>query len=420
MAGLLDKLKQTLGIGATKSAPVGNVVYNVAGALEGVGKSSAMQLSAVYACINVISDNVAKLPLEPYQIDASTGRLVKAASGRFADVYNLLNYEPNANDTRYDLLKSLAIDYVTTGNGYIYIKQRDERGIASELVRWSPNDVKVVTDEDRITIKQYYNARLGIVADVSDVIHVRNFPSDDALGISTLSYARRTLGISLASERQAESVLNRGGTNLGILVSKNPALTAQQRDEIHREWAANFDSRYVANGSSVAVLSSDLSYQNISISPEDAQLLQTREFNVPEICRFFNVPPTMIHDLSKSSYSTVEASHLAFLTDTLSPHLTKIELEFRRKIFPSKLRRKMAIEFDTSELSRGDNASQANLYHTLSVIGAMTPNEVRAKYNLPPVEGGDETYIQSNMTTISAIRSGVTDATTDTTDNGQE
>ena len=111
----------------------------------------------------------------------------------------------------------------------------------------------------------------------------------------------------------------------------------------------------------------------------------------------------MIHDLSKSSYSTVEAAHLAFLTDTLSPHLTKIELEFRRKIFPSQLRRDMSVEFDTSELSRGDNASQANLYHTLTVIGAMTPNEVRAKYNLSPINGGDEPYIQSNMTTLSNI-----------------
>lgn len=400
---LLDNIRRALGV-RTKQAPQGgSITYNVASMIDGVGKADAMGLSAVYACINILSDNVAKLPLEPYVYDVETDSRVKAVTGRFADVYNLLCYEPNANVTRYDLLKALMVDCLTTGNGYIHIRQRDDRGIASELVRWSPNDVSIVTGEDRNTIKEYYNVRLGVVAEASDVIHVRNFPGEDALGVSTLSYARRTLGISVASERQVESVLQRGGTNLGILVSKSPALTTQQRDEIHREWAANFDARYTNSGSNVAVLSSDLSYQNISISPEDAQLLQTREFNVPEICRFFNVPPTMIHDLSKSSYSTVEAAHLAFLTDTLSPHLTKIELEFRRKIFPSQIRRDMSVEFDTSELSRGDNASQANLYHTLTVIGAMTPNEVRAKYNLSPINGGDETYIQSNMTTLSNI-----------------
>lgn len=400
---LFDNIRRALGL-KTKQAPQGgSITYNVASMIDGVGKADAMGLSAVYACINILSDNVAKLPLEPYVYDEQTDSRVKAVTGRFSDVYKLLCYEPNANVTRYDLLKSLMVDCLTTGNGYIHIRQRDDRGIASELVRWSPNDVAIVTGEDRNTIKDYYNVRLGVVAEASDVIHVRNFPGEDALGVSTLSYARRTLGISVASERQVESVLQRGGTNLGILVSKSPALTTQQRDEIHREWAANFDARYTNSGSNVAVLSSDLSYQNISISPEDAQLLQTREFNVPEICRFFNVPPTMIHDLSKSSYSTVEAAHLAFLTDTLSPHLTKIELEFRRKVFPSQIRRDMSVEFDTSELSRGDNASQANLYHTLTVIGAMTPNEVRAKYNLSPINGGDETYIQSNMTTLSNI-----------------
>lgn len=404
MSKILDTIRRAVGMPEKAPRQSSTPVYNVHPTpLAAVGREGAMQLSAVYACVNVLSDSVAKLPLEPYRYDITTDSRVKAVSGRFADVYNVLCYEPSKGVTRYDQLKSLVIDYLTTGNGYIHVRRRDDRGIASELVRWSPYDVVVVTEDDRHTIKQYYNTRLDIVAEVSDVIHVRNFPGDDALGVSTLTYARRTLGISEASERQAESVLSRGGTNLGILVSKSPTLTKQQRDEIHKEWADNFAPRYVQDGSNVAVLSSDLSYQNVSISPEDAQLLQTRQFNVPEICRFFNVPPTMIHDLSKSSYSTVEASHLAFLTDTLSPHLTKIELEYRVKVFPSQLRRKMMVEFDTSELSRGDNASQANLYHTLATIGAMTPNEVRAKYNLSPINGGDETYIQSNMTTLSSI-----------------
>ena len=147
----------------------------------------------------------------------------------------------------------------------------------------------------------------------------------------------------------------------------------------------------------VAVLEGNLSFQTITVNPTDAQLLETRQFNVVDICRFFGVSPVKAFDLTKSSYSTVEATNLSFLTETLSPLLEKIELEFERKLYKPSEKDSIDVRFDTATLLRADKAALAQYYNTLFNIGVVSPNEIRKQLDLPAIEGGDNTFVQVNI-----------------------
>lgn len=150
----------------------------------------------------------------------------------------------------------------------------------------------------------------------------------------------------------------------------------------------------------VAVLEGNLSFEPITVNPTDAQLLETRAFNVVDICRFFGVSPVKAFDLSKSSYSTVEATNLSFLTETLSPLLEKIEEEFERKLYKPSEKDSIDVRFDTATLLRADKQSLAAYYQNLFNIGVISPNEIRKQLDLPALDGGDNTFVQVNIQTL--------------------
>jgi len=167
----------------------------------------------------------------------------------------------------------------------------------------------------------------------------------------------------------------------------------------------------------VCVLEGNMEFEPITVNPSDAQLLETREFNVIDICRFFGVSPVKAFDLSKSSYSTVEATELAFLTDTLAPLLEKIELEFERKLYKPSEKDGIDVRFDTATLLRADKQSLASYYNTLFNIGVISPNEIRKELDLPAVENGDNTFVQVNIQTLEKAVSSTPDTIKENTNN---
>ena len=188
----------------------------------------------------------------------------------------------------------------------------------------------------------------------------------------------------------------KGGANLAGILKINSTLNTKQKEELKRSWQSAF-SPSVGTPNGVAVLEGNMDFQPITVNPSDAQLLETREFNVIDICRFFGVSPVKAFDLSKSSYSTVEATELAFLTDTLAPLLEKIELEFERKLYKPSERDSIDVRFDTSSLLRADKGALASYYNTLFNIGVISPNEIRRQLDLQAIENGDETFVQVNI-----------------------
>jgi len=230
-----------------------------------------------------------------------------------------------------------------------------------------------------------------------DMIHIMNFTYDGLTGVSTLTHARDTLKISSSNEEHTKEFFDGGAAMDGILSVETPGrLKPGQKDDIYEAWNSRINPVTGAKAS-IVVLEGNQKYQPISISPKDSQMLESRQFNVIDICRFFGVSPVKAFDLTKSSYSTVEASNLDFLTGTLAPLLTNIEQEINRKVFVLSDRHKYEAKFNLHNLLRVDRQTAAAYNKDMFYIGAKSPNEVRREEGLPRMKGGDGTYVPVNM-----------------------
>lgn len=370
----------------TRSGVFDYLTYNSMGSYT---QNKALLLSTVYRCVEVISDSVAALNLEPYFIDKNGYKNLFTSHPS----YYLLSREPNKKMSRFTFLKTLVISMLLKGNGYAYI-QRNKQGDAVGLHYLHPD--KVTINEDPKTGEITYNIQgFRNRVEACNIIHILNFSYDGLTGISTLQHARQTLGLSSDSENHAASFF-RGGANLAGILKVQSALTGKQKQDLKSAWTSAFNPS-TGTPNSIAVLEGNMDFESVSVNPADAQLLETRKFNVVDICRFFGVSPVKALDLSNSSYSTVEATQLAFLTDTLTPILEKIELEFERKIYKPSERNNITVRFDTSSLLRADKASLANYYTQLFNIGVVSANEVRKALDLPAIKGGDFHFVQVNL-----------------------
>lgn len=356
-------------------------------------REKPMLLAAVFRCVDLLSDSLAVLPLRIFLRDEQG---FKTPAEKHS-LYPILDLEPNEDMTRYVLLKTMVASVLLKGNAYAYI-ERTPSGAVSQIIYIPATDVGIefVRDHNGIYRKRYRVAGFKKLVEPKDMIHVMNFSYDGIAGVSTLTHAAQSLGIATAAEERANVNLKNGGALTGVLTVEGPRLDKKQKDDIYMTWAERMNPTS-GNPSSIAVLEGNMRYQSIAISPKESQLLEARQFQVVEICRIFGVSPVKIFDLSKSSYSTVEATQLQFLTDTLLPLITKFELEFRRKLLVGDEMKNYDIEFDTSVILRTDKKAESSYWRDMTYIGAATPNEVRKLNNLPPLANGDVAFVQVNM-----------------------
>lgn len=355
-----------------------------------------MTLSGVYRCVDVISDGIASLPLRLYKWENGVRKRVWQG-----DKLGLaLNMRPDPRMTRYEFVKMLVTSKFLQGNAYALIMRNED---VPSLVFLKPGDVTPIYQIDNLTKQQYlvyqvrgFNRRLQH----DELIHIKNFSYDGLVGISTLKHAFNTLTIASGGDRQASKFYDGNGQPSGVVsVESGGRLKQKDRDEFYNVW----DSRLRDNPGGVIVLEGNAHYQPIGVNPAEAQLLESRQYSVVEICRFFGVSPVKCFDLTNSSYSTVEATQLDFLNDTLRPIMEAIEQELNSKLFLGSMAGQFEVRFDTSSLLRADKTAQANYYRTLIFAGVLTPNEVRAEIDRDPIPGGDKAYVQNNMVGLNDI-----------------
>ena len=354
----------------------------------GGSSTAAMNLSAVYRCVEVISSSVAQLPITLYDVDAEGYNTRNVEH----PVAILLGTEPNEYMTRYNFMKVIVSTMLLKGNAYALIV-RDK---VSQL----PVELQLIPSEQVVIegAKYFVNEK---AVNSSNLLHFLNYSYDGLNGVSVLQHAKDTITLSTNSEAHASGFFKNGANLSGILTVQG-SLSNTQKKDIKESWLSTFDP-VTGTPNGIAVLEGNMNYSPISINPSDAQLLETREFNVVDICRFFGVSPVKAFDLSKSSYSTVEATQLAFLTDTLSPLMENIELELERKLLLPSERMKYDIQFDEESLLRVDKISLAEYYNKLFNIGVIEINEIRKKLNLPKLENGDMNFLQVNMSSVDNI-----------------
>ena len=357
----------------------------------------AMELSAVYRAVDLISNAVAMLPITLY----ANGTRIEN------DLSYIINFEPNFISSHFQLFKTLTIDILQKGNAFLWVR-RNRRNLVEELRYVKPENVTILYNEE-INRKRYRVKGVDYDLDDEEMLHFMNYTVDGVKGISVLSKARNSLGIAWDSEQTAANFFGKGGSITGVLSSK-AMLTNKQKEDVRTQWKEIM----ACEEGGIAILGADMTYQSITMSASDAQLLETRHFNVEEIARFYGISPTLLGDLTKSSYATFEATSLDFLTNCLQPRLTNIEQELSLKLLSrqDKQVRKMHFAFDTEDLLRCTKTEMAQYYRDLINNGVMTVNEVRCKLDFEPVEGGDQNFIQLNMTTLEGVQNN--------TNNGQE
>ena len=349
--------------------------------------SQSLALSAVYRCVEVITNGVASLPVKLYRTDEKGFKYEMHNNLSF-----ILSKKPTEKMNAFTFYKLIVKDILLQGNAYALIL-RNEKGEIIGLQYIQAGLVSPIDKGDRI---EYQVTGIKGFVRQEDILHFMNYTDNGVYGISVLTHARRTLGIADYGENASENFYKSGGCTTGFLKFDGPS-SGKQREEILSAWnQATGGVRNQPNG--IPVLPSNVNYTQLSVNPADAQLLESREFSIVEICRFFGVSPTKCFDLTHASYNNSEMAELAFLNDTLRPLLTKIEMEMETKLF--KPEDGYDIKFDVSELLRTDKKSQAEYFTKLFNLGVLSPNDIRKELDMDEIEGGDIHCAQINLTSI--------------------
>lgn len=364
--------------------------------ISSYSNSQAMKLSAAYACTNLLSNSVALLPI----------KIVSYESGRKTVIEHplekVLNLSPNSKYNHFNFWKLLIESVILNGNGYAYIV-RDEKLNVKSLELIDPSYVTPMPQEDG-TVK-YIVAGMGAAVDSANMIHLYQHCDNMMNGISVIKYADMTLRSAFDTEVEANKFFKRGAGLLGVLKASSP-LTDAQKTQIAQSWEKSVTR---TAGGGVAILPQGLDFQSISISPEDAQLLESRQYDVISICRYFNVSPLKVFDYSHMSYSSLEQVSLSYLQDSVLPYTQLIEDELNRKIFKPSETGKYFIDYDYTSLLQGDKKAEAEYYRTLLTNGILSPNEVREKLGYAPVNDDalNKQYLQLSYGTVDNIFAGV-------------
>lgn len=348
--------------------------------------TQAMTLAAVHRCVSVIMNSVASLPLKLYVYN-SDGYREEVTN----DLSYLLGKRPNNKMNSYTFFGLIVKDILLSGNAYALILRKNGNVVGFQYVQ-----AGLVSPIDRGDRIEYQVAGINGFVRQEDILHFMNYTENGVFGISVLTHARRTLGIADYGDKSAENFYKSGSCTSGFLKFDGPS-SGKQREEILSAWnQATGGPNSAPNG--IAVLPANVTYTQLSVNPADAQLLESRKFEVIDICRFFGVSPTKVFDMEKASYNNVEATELAFLNDTLRPLLTKIELELETKLF--KPEDKFDLKFNVSELLRTDKKSQAEYFTKLFNLGVLSPNDIRKQLYMNAIDGGDIHVAQVNLTSI--------------------
>ena len=354
---------------------------------------SALQLSAVWACVKLLSETVASLPLEVYR---------KTPDGRKAydthPLHLLFAGKVNRWQTKIEFFETVLLNLVTNGNAYCLI-ERDAGGRIVSLLPIMSSQVEPMLLEDGALVYNYVNDNGVTVFAETRIWHLKLMGSG-TLGMSPLAYQRNSLGIAQAAESAVTKIYRNGAKPSGVL-TMDRILTAAQRDQVR----ASFATLTASTDDRLMVLEGGMKFDPVSLSPQDIELLSSRKFQISEICRWYGVPSVMVNDNNGTSVwgSGIEQVMAGFYKLTLRPLLEKIENSMMVNLLTANERGRMEIEFDFDAILRSDARSRFESYRIGINTGIMTPNEARAMEHLPAMPGGDQLLVQGAMTPIERI-----------------
>lgn len=402
--GILERLGLKRQRGEPKNKYEGNdfsLLFGRTTSGKTVNERTALQTTAVYACVRILSETIASLPLHVYRY--TEGGKTKDTEHA---LYTLLHDEPNPDMTSFVFRETLMSHLLIWGNAYSQIL-RDRSGQVIGLYPLLPDQMSVHRSEKGKLFYVYnryeednpnFQEKGSIVLSQEEVLHIPGLGFDGLIGYSPIALAKNAVGITLACEEYGASFFGNGANPGGVLehpgILKDPA-------KVRDSWNAVYQG--TRNAHKVAVLEEGMSYKQIGIPPEEAQFLETRKFQINEIARLFRIPPHMVGDLEKSSFSNIEQQSLEFVKYTLDPWVVRFEQALKKSLLLPEEKKTHFIKFNVDGLLRGDYQSRMNGYAIGRQNGWLSTNDIRELEELnpiPPEEGGDLYLINGNMTKL--------------------
>lgn len=361
-----------------------------------VNPQTAMQSAAVYSSVKVLAESIGMLPMNVYQKDAITGRPKTLMADH--PLQPLLHDQPNEWQTNVEFWEMMAVSLCLRGNAYAYIN-RTKTGRVVELLPLHPDMVRVEMGagfrvQYQVTMPDGSFKNMG----VGELLHIRGLTINGYIGISPIAYARESIGLSLATEKFGSQLFRNGAKMSGVL--EHPGKLS--KDSYERVKSSFDEATSGENAHKTALLEEGMKYAKISMTADESQFLATRKYQRSEIAAIFRVPPHMIGDLEKATFSNIEQQSLEFVNYSLMPWLVRIEKAIKRDLMTPQERKELTMKFNVSGLLRGDASARSALYHNGILDGWMTRNEARAAESelgivLNPIDGLDLPLIPLNM-----------------------
>jgi len=397
MATLFQSLRRWFGnVGSTgqqEGIQYGEPFTKVYDINKDYGIDGALQVSAVWACVELLSDNIASLPLFVYEREPGADGHKNLARG--TDLWKLLHDNPNRRNTPMEFWQFMTLNFILRGNAYARVV-RNAAGEAIELLPLSSDQVEVEVDSTGKVIYKYSFEGKIIVYDERSILHWKD-KGNGIYGMSRLDYMRSSVGVAISSQNHTEQGYRKSGRRPGVFMI-DKLLTQEQREKIRK----NYSGLVEGSDDDLLVLEAGAKFEPLSLSPADLQLLDTRKFAVEDIARWFGVSSVMINDTAKTTTWGTGITELieGFYKFRLRPMLEGLEQAIERRVLTPGQREKYTVEFSLDAILRGSFRDRLEAASTAVNNGLMTRNEYRQLENLPPKDGGDILTVQLALTNL--------------------
>jgi HK97 family phage portal protein len=363
-----------------------------------VTPDTALQISSVFACVRILAETVAGLPLNFYE---------RAAGGALNQIfehplYQILNTKPNRYQTNVEFFETLMYQYALHGNSYHRI-DRNKKGEVISLMPYMTHQVETMLQEDGNILHKYNTGRKIEEITEDNMWHNKLF-GNGVIGMSPLGYARNSIGVQISAEDRVNSMANNNFKQSGVLMI-DKVLKPEQRKQIRE----NFRDLTEGGDDALKILEAGAQYQSTSMNPRDVQFLETRRFQTEDIARFFNVPSVLINDTNATTVwgSGIEQIVTGFYKLGLRPYLERIEASVKNRLLQISERRNIVPAFEFDMLLAGSEKTRYEAYKTGIAGGVLTINEARKKEELPPIKGGDDLRIQQQVVPVGQNKGGL-------------
>lgn len=382
---------------AVSNAPV--VYFGHSDAGKTVVPETAIKVPVVYACVRVIAETIASLPLGVYERESAG-----TSKAENHMLYSVLHDEPNAEMTSFQWRESMLANLLLWGNSYSQVL-RNGRGKVTALYPLLASQMRVERSDTTGKLVYEYTTTKGqtIKLRPEDVLHIPGLGFDGLIGYSPIALEKNAVGLAIATEEYGSKVFANGATPSGVLTHPN---TVKDIKRVRDSWNAAYGGS--SNAGKVAILEEGMTFSRISMPNNEAQFLETRQYQTEEICRIFRVPPHMIGDLSHATFSNIEHQSIDFAVHTIRPWCVRIEQAMNRVLFSDREKSRYFVQFNLDGLMRGDYKSRMEGYSIGRQNGWLSANDIRALENMNPIpaeEGGDEYLVNGNMISIKAAGS---------------